>query len=862
MIFIFVDNNIFSAMIKGMKEIFGKLKKLYKNKKFMKNMLLLVAGVFILVSGTLIAMLASLKIPDFRSFEDRKLVNSTQIYDRTGKILLYDIHQDVKRTDIPFSQMSQNIKNATIAIEDANFYNEGGVRVSSTLRALFSNLLHIGIGGGGSTITQQLVKNTLLTTNRSYIRKIKEWVLAIKIDNSMSKDAILEAYLNEIPYGGNIYGIEAASKNYFNIDASDLTIAESAYLASIPQSPTTLSPYGKNRTKLDERKNLVLSRMLTLKLITQDQYNQAKKEVVSFIPQATMGIRAPHFVFWIKDYLEQKYGVDAVEQNGLKVITTLDASLQAQAEQIVKDGALQNEKDWNGSNSGLVAIDPKTGQILSMVGSRNYFDKAIDGNFNIATATRQPGSSFKPFIYATAFNKGFTPDTVLFDLPTEFQTTCDAYGKALTGHNQSDCYMPSDYDGKYRGPMSLRDALAQSINIPAVQLFYLAGQADSLRTAEDMGISTLGDLGQYGLTLVIGGGEVSLLDMTSAYGVFANDGIKNPYTGILQVQDLNGKILEQYTPNSEEILPKNTALTISDVLSDEVAREPTFGVHSVLYLPGKDVAVKTGTTNDNKDAWTIGYTPNIVVGVWAGNNDNTPMKKGGAAVAGPIWNKFMNVALSTIPSGTFEKPDLQVDPTLVKPVLRGLWQGGESFFVDKISGKLATAYTPPETMEEKVVTNVHNILYWVDKNNILGPAPANPYKDSQFNHFEIPVQAWWAQNKNKYPVITLDQKPAALDDVHTDANKPKISIISPDSNTTYSPSQKINLQITSSGAFPLQKIDIFINGIYLETDKPPFNFSFIPSDLENLQANNDLKIISHDSVYNSSETDSTFKVMQ
>jgi len=549
-----------------------------------------------------------------------------------------------------------------------------------------------------------------------------------------------------------------------------------------------------------------------------------------------------------------------VEQSGLKVITTLDANLEAQAEQIVKDGALQNEKDWNGSNAGLVAIDPKTGEILSMVGSRDYFDKTIDGNFNIATATRQPGSSFKPFIYATAFNKGFTPDTVLFDLPTEFQTTCDAYGKALAGHNQSDCYMPSDYDGKYRGPMTLRDALAQSINIPAVQLFYLAGQADSLKTAENMGISTLGDIGQYGLTLVIGGGEVSLLDMTSAYGIFANGGVKNPYTGILQVQDLSGKILEQFTPNPQEILPKNTALTISDILSDEKARQPTFGVHSVLYVNNGNVAVKTGTTNDNKDAWTIGYTPSIVVGVWAGNNNNTPMKKGGAAVAGPIWNKFISAALSTMPSETFEKPDLDTDPTLVKPVLRGLWQGNENFFIDKISGKLATANTPKETVEEKVVTNVHSILYWVDKNNILGPAPSNPYNDPQFNHFEIPVQTWWAQNKNKYPVITLDQKPTALDDVHTDANKPKISIIKPDENTTYPPNQRINLEITNSGAFPLQKIDIFINGIYQETDEPPFNFSFIPASLENLQSSNDLKIIGYDTVYDKSETDSIFRV--
>mgnify|MGYP001591337257 FL=1 len=286
-----------------------------KNKLF-KNILLLSASLFIFATSILVVLLSSLKIPDFHSFEDRKVSNSTQIYDRTGKILLYDIHQDIKRTNVSFEQMSSNIKNATVAIEDAEFYTHSGVKVTSTIRALFSNIFHIGIGGGGSTITQQLVKNTLLTTNRSYIRKIKEWVLAIKIDNSMPKDKILEAYLNEIPYGGNVYGIETASKTYFNKDAIDLTLAEAAYLASIPQSPTTLSPYGKNKDKLEARKNLVLSRMLQLKFITKEEYDKAKSEVVVFVPQAILGIRAPHFVFWIKDYLEQKYGNEMVEIGG------------------------------------------------------------------------------------------------------------------------------------------------------------------------------------------------------------------------------------------------------------------------------------------------------------------------------------------------------------------------------------------------------------------------------------------------------------------------------------------------------------------------------------------------------------------
>ena len=699
------------------------LKKHKKTNKY-KNLKLFFISIFILFISLFILWLSSLRIPDFHSLENRKVSNSTKIYDRTGGILLYEIHQDTKRTDIAFADMGMNIKNATIAIEDAEFYSHGGIKISSIIRAVFSNLLGSGRIQGGSTITQQLVKNTLLTQERSITRKIKEWVLAIKVDRLLPKDKILEYYLNEAPYGGNIYGIEEASNIYFNKSANNLTLAQAAYLASIPQSPTSLSPYGKNRNKLDARKNLVLSRMFELKFINEKEYQEAKSEIVTFTPQATLGIRAPHFVFFIKDYLEQKYGSDLVEKGGLKVITTLDYNLQSKGEEIVKEGAIQNEKDWNGSNASLVAIDPKTGQILTMVGSRNYFDKAIDGNYNIATATRQPGSSFKPFIYATAFNKGFTPDTVLFDVPTEFQTTCDADGKALKGHSQQECYMPSNYDGKFRGPMSLRNALAQSINIPAVKLFYLVGTSDALKTAEDMGISTLSDISRYGLTLVIGGGEVSLLDITSAYGIFANQGEKNPYTGILKVEDSNGNTLEQYTKNSQIILPKNTTLEISDILSDEKARIPTFGSHSVLYIPNKDVAVKTGTTNDNKDAWTIGYTPSIAVGVWAGNNNNQPMKKGGAAVAGPIWNKFINEALKNLPDEKFEKPDLDYDIN-IKPILKGIWQQPE----------------------------VHSILYYVNKNDILGPSPLNPSSDPQFNHFEIPIEKWWAQNKSKYTSI-------------------------------------------------------------------------------------------------------------
>lgn len=832
-----------------------------KGLKFSKNTILLALGAGMLLVAILIIWISSFEIPDFNSFTERKIANSTKIYDRTGEILLYNIHQDSKRTDIPLDQMGENIKNATIAIEDAEFYNHNGIRITSIARAILSNIFGFGIGGGGSTITQQLIKNTLLTQERSYIRKIKEWVLALKIERVLTKEEILQYYLNEAPYGGNVYGIDEASNTYFNKKPIDLTVAEAAYLAAIPQSPSVLSPFGKNLNKLEDRKNLVLSRMKDVGYLDEENYQKAKNEVVVFSKKELTGLHAPHFVFFIKDYLEKKYGPEVAEQGGLKVITTLDYELQEKGEKIVLDGALQNKKDWNGENAALVAIDPKTGQILTMIGSRNYFDKEIDGNFNVATALRQPGSSFKPFIYATAFNKGFTPETVLFDLPTEFNASCTPYGKATTGR-QANCYMPENYDGLTVGPISLRNALAQSRNIPAVKLFYLAGLDDSLKMAEAMGISSLSDISRYGLTLVIGGGEVSLLDITSAYGVFANNGNRNPYTGILRVEDKNGNVLEEFTKNEKEVLPKNTALTISDVLSDNVARTPTFGANSQLKIDGYDVAVKTGTTNNNKDAWTVGYNPNIAVGVWAGNNNNTPMKKGGVSVAGPIWNKFIKEALQKTTNEKFEKPYNDTDIKTVKPALRGSWLGGESFFIDRISGLLATEFTPKETIQEKVITNVHTILHWVDRNNITGPAPTNPQSNSQYNNWETPIQNWWAKNKYKYGETTILEKPTGYDNVHTGILNSNISIESPNNTKLYNKDEQINLKFTNNNPTIIQKMDIFINNSFIESIKPPFVFSFIPNELSNISYENEFKIISYDSYYNKSESSIIFKIAQ
>lgn len=843
--------------MKKIHRVFGRKK---TNKHYFRNLFLFISGGAVLLLAFIIIYLATLKIPDFSSFEERKIASSTKIYDRTGEVLLFDIHQDIRRTIVPFDKISDNVKKATIAIEDAEFYKHNGIRPLSILRAVLANITGVGKTQGGSTITQQLVKNTLLTQSKTYTRKIKEWILAIKIERVFSKDEILGFYLNEAPYGGTVYGVEEASKTYFNKSASDLTLAEAAYLAAIPQSPSVLSPYGKNRGRLDERKNLVLSRMKELGIIDNSEYEQAVNENVVFQPIANSGIKAPHFVFFIRDYLEEKYGPDVVENGGLKVITTLNADLQQKAETIVKEGALKNEKDWGGSNASLVAIDPKTGQILTMVGSRDYFDKQIDGAFNVALADRQPGSSFKPFIYATAFKKGFTPDTVLFDLPTEFNVGCSVYGKALPGRNQKDCYSPDNYDNAFRGPMTLRNALAQSINIPAIKLFYLAGTNDSMNTAEDMGITTLKDRSRYGLTLVVGGGEAKLLEMTSAYGVFANDGIKNPYTGILRVEDNNGEVLEEFKQQENEVLPKNVALTVSDVLSDNEARIPTFGANSPLRIPGYDVAAKTGTTNNNKDAWTIGYSPTIVTGVWAGNNDNKPMKKGGSALAGPIWNKFMQEALKVMPVEQFEKPDLSQDIKNTKPALRGVWQGGESYFIDKISGKLATDLTPKETLEEKTITNVKSILYWVDKDNVTGPAPTNPEDSAQYEHWNIPIQDWWEKNKYKYVINDGSTKPSSYDDIHTEYNKPTVSILEPNTEAVYTKDSVINLTVQASGKFPITKMDVFLNGVYLDTISSPLSYQLNLSNVGSIRDENELKVVVYDNVYNKTESNLIFKV--
>ena len=684
--------------------------------------------------GAILIWISSLDIPDLSSFEERRVLQSTKIYDRTGEIVLYDLHQDVKRTIVPYEKISRHLKNATVAIEDDTFFEHIGVRPLAILRAAIANLQgnKLFSGQGGSTITQQVVKNALLERGKTITRKVKEIILAIRLEQVLSKEEILSHYLNESPYGGTIYGVEEASQSFFGKTASDVTLGEAAYLASLPQLPTYYSPYGTHRDELEKRKNLVLDRMVVNGFISAEERDAAKAEVVEFRPQISTGIKAPHFVFYVRDYLTKKYGEELLAERGLRVITTIDWELQDAAEKIVNEKALSNEKAFNAENGALVATDPQTGQILVMVGSRDYFDENIDGNYNIAIADRQPGSSFKPFVYASAFKKGYTPETVVFDLKTQFSTACAPDNQTSEGA----CYSPNNYDGKFRGPVNLRNALAQSLNIPAVKTLYLAGIGSSLKLARDLGITTLTDPSRYGLTLVLGGGEVKLLEMVGAYGVFANEGVKNDLVSILRVEDNEGTVLEEFTANPKQVIDRNVTLVISDILSDNVARTPLYGPNSMLYIPGRDVAAKTGTTNDKRDAWIIGYTPNLAVGAWAGNNDNRSMNEISGLIVAPMWRAFMDIALKKVPEERFNEAPRT--PDTIKPVLRGIWFDPGALIVD---GETDDSGVPPLNLENTIAT-AHDILYYVMKDDPHGAYPKNPESDPQFSLWEYPVSVW------------------------------------------------------------------------------------------------------------------------
>lgn len=581
---------------------------------------------------------------DSLNIDKHPLKETTTLYDRTGKTILYQIHGEENRRVIDHEAMPETVRFATVAAEDAHFYSHPGIDVIAILRASIANLQQGEIDQGASTITQQLARALFLTREKTWVRKAREAILAIKIERQLSKEEILDLYLNAVPYGSNAYGIEAAAQTFFGKTTTELSLDESAVLAALPNAPTFLSPYGKNTRELIEKKNHILARMLELDFISAEAYKEARdtKTLDKIIPLERK-IIAPHFTFFIIKRLEDLYGRKRLEEGGLHVTTTIDLDLQQKAEEVVAQGVLKN-KNANASNAALVTVDPINGEILAMVGSRNYFDTAIDGQVNVALEQRQPGSTFKPFAYATAFAEGFEPETPIYDVPINF-------GPDGSGHD----YIPNNYDGKFRGRMTMREALAQSLNIPAVSTLFLAGIQDTINTATNMGITTLTDPQRYGLALVLGGAEVKLLDITSAFGVFGQEGKRAPADGILSIMNRDGKSL-YFRPTSEQVLDTEVSQKINSILSDNAARTPTFGPRSPLAFPsGTVVAAKTGTTQNFRDAWTIGYTNHIALGVWVGNNDNTPMKPGsdGIYVAAPLWREFMDLLLKRYPETGF-----------------------------------------------------------------------------------------------------------------------------------------------------------------------------------------------------------------
>jgi 1A family penicillin-binding protein len=769
------------------------------------------------VAMVLLVLWVSKDLPDPNRITDRNIAQSTKIYDRTGEHILYEVYADEKRTLVTIDQLPQHLIDGVIATEDTKFYEHAGVRPLSFIRAAVFGLLPGRRAAGTSTLTQQLVKNAILTNERSYIRKLKEVILSLRLEQKYTKDQILQIYFNEIPYGSTNFGVETAAQSYFGKSVSDLNLQEAATLAGFPKAP---SRYLNNPEALLERRNFVLRRMAEEGYITEEEKVAAQNEPLT-LSRTFSDMKAPHFVLYVKEQLVEKFGEQLVDTGGLKVITTLDWKMQEAAETVIEN-ASSTMLASNANNTALLAMDPKTGQILTMVGSRDFYDDSIDGQFNVATlGKRQPGSSFKPIIYAAAFEKGYTPDTILYDVNTNF------------GANGSTPYEPRNYDLSERGPVTIRTALQGSLNIPAVKALYLVGEKKGIEFSERLGYTTLSE-GEFGLSLVLGGGEVKLIDHVNAFAAFANNGVQYDTVSILSVEDSTGDMLFEWKRNKgEEVVPKEVAHTLSNVLSDDAARAYVFGAGGVLTLPDRPVAAKTGTTNSYVDAWTVGYTPNLVAGVWAGNTNNTPMKQGdgGSRVAAPIWQGFMKAALAGKPVEAFPEPPLN-DAT--KPVLRGSSEGGARVSINRVTGKIATSSTPPDLIEEKTFIQPHDILHYVIKDDPRGPIPENPADDPQYSIWENAIADWIRRKQESDPSWSIEfgEAPTELDEGYDPALLPTLEITFPNENSTLT-TRELTFQIQTDAPRGVQKAIYSIDGKTIDTVRSyPFTLSYYAASLE------------------------------
>jgi len=774
----------------------------------------------------------SKNLPDPNKLTERAVAQSTKIYDRSGEHLLYEIHGEQQRTLIPLNDIPPYAIQATLALEDKNFYQHQGISLWGIFRGLVIARLRGGRVQGGSTLTQQLVKNAILTNERTISRKIKEIILAYQIEKKYTKDEILQMYFNEIPYGSTAYGIEAASQLYLGKAAKDLTLAETAILAAMPQRPSYFSPYSGHVDELFDRQKYCLNQMVKLGYITATEAETAGQQEIKF-KNKIESIEAPHFVFFVKELLSEKYGEKLVEQGGLKIISTLNYDLQKKAEAIITEQAQKNLDGYQASNAGLVAIDVTTGQILAMVGSKDFFNEEIDGQVNVTTSNRQPGSSFKPFVYAAGFARGYVPETVVYDLETVFPTI------------EKD-YIPHDYDLKERGPTSLRQALAGSLNIPAVKMIYLTGINNVLNLADDLGYTTLKDRSRFGLSLVLGGGEVKLLEHTNAFAALAREGRAMDYSPILRMEEPSGKVMEEYKQlSTKKVVEPNIARMVTDILADNQARSFIFGASNYLTLGDRPVAAKTGTTNDYHDAWTLGYTPQLAVGVWVGNNDNSAMKRGadGSIVAAPIWHQFMQEALKDQPILSFKKPEYQLPD---KPMLGGE-ATGVKIKIDKMSGLLATEYTPAHLVEEKIFQQAHSILHYVDINDPLGPIPEHPENDDYYRYWEEPVAKWALANN-----LVNQSPPTDYDNIHLAQDQPAISINNPGNNTTIN-SDNLTPELEIRANLAITKVEFYLDDTLIGTNyDQPFNQE-ISIPLTVINGLHNLRVKVYDQVENTAE---------
>lgn len=774
----------------------------------------IIAGIILLAGLT--AWTAK-DLPDINDLKSRKVSQSTKIFDRTGNHLLYEIFADQRRTIVELSDIPKDLINGAIATEDTQFYDHHGVRPASILRALVYGMLPGRRVAGTSTLTQQLVKNAILTNERTIFRKGREILLSLLLEQKYSKDEILKIYFNEIPYGSTNYGVESAAQSYFGKHVSELTLAESATLAGIPKAPTT---YLNNKEKLKERRDFVLRRMQEEKYITMEQKEAAQAEPLTINPRYK-DIQAPHFVLYVKEQLVSQFGEQQVETGGLKVITSLDYDKQILAENsFAKYTELLS--DAGGNNAALVSLDPKTAQILALVGSRDFFDEKIDGQFNVAIdARRQPGSSIKPIIYAAAFEKGYTPDTILFDVSTNFSLSDKSY-------------TPQNYDLQERGPVTMRQSLQGSLNIPAVQTFYLVGEKKGIEFANRLGYSTF-ENGNFGLSLVLGGGSVSMLEHANAYGTFANNGVYHQPISILKVTSPDGDTLFEWKEDKgKQVVSKEVSATLSNVLSDDAARAYVFGAGGPLTLKDRPVAAKTGTTNEYKDAWAVGYTPSLVAVVWAGNTDNTKMKAGygGSKVAAQIWNEYMTEVTKNTPIESFQTPPIN---DAEKAILRGSTDGGITVKIDKITGKLATTSTPEKYVIEKTYLQPHSILHYVNKDDPRGPVPTNPETDSQYSVWEAAIQDWITRRKEKDPTwdVSFEEPPTEYDDAHSLELIPTLEIIYPIASSTLD-SRRMDTDIRVSATRGVTKVSYKIDSKFVGVVREhPFNLNYTMRGLEN-----------------------------